>query len=279
MSESARGRTADTYETALSEIAPNASRLKRGYNSRLGRALLAAVNLHLLLVGVYWIATYATAETALENEGDIVIEGIYVDPKIRDLPDAPPARGPETAPPVAPGTPTPVPDAVAEPDATVRTQEELAAPGIGPVGPPSTGANGDGTGPPERLVAPILDGPGDPPTPPVREDEPVAETPDAPEVFDYVEQEPELIGGIGALQAGIEYPEFERRVGVAGRVIVRFVVDEAGIPSDVEVVRRVSPGLDAAAVRAVERARFTPGVQNGRTVRVRVTLPVVFRLQ
>ena len=280
MSESARGRTADTYEAALSQIAPNASRLKRGYNRNLGRALLAAVNLHLLLLAGYWIATYATATPAPENEGEVVIKGIYVDPPLENAPDEPvtgglPPSGPDA------GTPTPVPDVLAEPDATVETQEQLAEPGLGDAGQPSTDRDGTGEtgGAPNLLVPPVVQDPVEPTSEPPTRIEETVETPPAAEVLSFSEVSPELIGGMGAFQAGIEYPEFERRVGTSGRVIVRFVVDEAGLPSQIEVVRSVSPGLDRAAVRAVEGARFTPGRQNGRAVKVRFTLPVSFRIQ
>ena len=88
-----------------------------------------------------------------------------------------------------------------------------------------------------------------------------------------------MIGGVERLQAGIDYPRFDRDAGIAGQVVVQFVVSETGVPSDIVVVRSVSPGLDRAAVDAVQRARFEPGRQNGRAVRVRFTLPVTFRLR
>ena len=51
------------------------------------------------------------------------------------------------------------------------------------------------------------------------------------------------------------------------------------MPSRLEVVRSVSAGLDRAATDAVAQARFTPGIQNGRPVRVRMTLPVRFTIR
>ena len=105
----------------------------------------------------------------------------------------------------------------------------------------------------------------------------VAEGPGPGDILDFSEVQPVLIGGIERLQAGIEYPDFERRNGIEGRVIVSFVVDGDGVPWDVAVARGVSLGLDEAAVEAVRAARFTPGEQNGRPVAVRFTLPVTFR--
>lgn len=104
----------------------------------------------------------------------------------------------------------------------------------------------------------------------------IAQAPDS--TLDVVDVQPVLIGGLEALQRGIVYPEADRRAGTQGRVIVRFIVDPAGVPAHVEVVRGVSPGLDSVSVAAVERARFTPGTQDGRPVSVRFTLPVSFRI-
>jgi protein TonB len=87
---------------------------------------------------------------------------------------------------------------------------------------------------------------------------------------------PELIGGLASIQP--TYPEMERRAGIEGRVFLQFVVNEDGSVTEVTVTRGVSPGLDRAAVEAVQRARFRPGMQRGRAVRVRFSLPVNFRL-
>jgi protein TonB len=88
---------------------------------------------------------------------------------------------------------------------------------------------------------------------------------------------PELIGGLESIRP--TYPEMERRAGVEGRVFLQFVVNGDGTVSDITVTRGVSPGLDAAAVQAVRtQARFRPGMQRGRPVRVQFSLPINFRL-
>lgn len=112
--------------------------------------------------------------------------------------------------------------------------------------------------------------PPPPPTPPPYEDD---------EVFDFAETQPEIIGGMEALQAAVSYPDEARTSGIEGRVVLQFVVSETGQPTQVQVVRPVSPLLDAAAVEAVRATRFTPGKTRGRPVRVRMTIPITFRLQ
>ena len=104
----------------------------------------------------------------------------------------------------------------------------------------------------------------------------VAQTP--PDTLDFSEVSAQLIGGIETLQRGIEYPAADRDAGTEGRVIVRFVVQKDGVPTAIEVVRSVSPGLDSASVAAVRAARFVPGTQGGTPVNVRQTLPVSFRI-
>jgi protein TonB len=98
-----------------------------------------------------------------------------------------------------------------------------------------------------------------------------------PDVFVAVEHMPELIGGLASIQP--VYPDMERRVGIEGRVVVQFVVNEDGAVSDIVVMRGVNAGLDRAAVEAVRRARFLPGIQAGRPVKVRLALPINFRLK
>ena len=98
------------------------------------------------------------------------------------------------------------------------------------------------------------------------------------EVFEVVEEMPQPIGGIAAVQERIEYPDLARREGVEGRVFVQFVVNAEGQPEDIRVVRGIGSGADEAAVAAVARSPFTPGRQGGEIVKVRMSLPITFRL-
>lgn len=103
-------------------------------------------------------------------------------------------------------------------------------------------------------------------------------------VFDVVEEMPHFPGGPAALQAFLssntKYPVVAQENGVQGRVIVSFVVERDGSITDVRVVRSVDPSLDREATRVVKSMpRWSPGKQNGSAVRVKYTVPVVFRLQ
>ena len=106
----------------------------------------------------------------------------------------------------------------------------------------------------------------------------------ASKVFDVVEEMPSFPGGQGALMSylasNIKYPVVAQENGVQGRVIVSFVVERDGSISDVRVARSVDPSLDREAQRVVKSMpRWKPGKQNGSAVRVKYTVPVVFRLQ
>lgn len=102
-------------------------------------------------------------------------------------------------------------------------------------------------------------------------------------VYDKVEQMPEYPGGMPAmiefLQTNIKYPEDAVKQKVEGRVMVQFVVETDGSISDVHVAKQVFPSLDAEAIRVVQvMPKWVPGRENGKVVRVKYNLPIVFRM-
>lgn len=118
-----------------------------------------------------------------------------------------------------------------------------------------------------------LDGPMDLPPPPPPSDEGVED-----QVFVVVEQPPVLIGGIQSVQKRIVYPEVARAAGIEGRVILKFIVDEEGNIVNPTVIRGIGGGCDEAALIALEGAKFRPGMQRGRPVKVSYSLPISFKL-
>lgn len=99
------------------------------------------------------------------------------------------------------------------------------------------------------------------------------------EVFVIAEVMPELIGGLRSIQNNIRYPEIAKRAGVEGKVFLQFVVTETGEIEDPVVTRGIGAGCDEAAVEALLKSRFIPGKQRGKAVRVKMSLPVTFRLR
>lgn len=98
------------------------------------------------------------------------------------------------------------------------------------------------------------------------------------EIIQFVENPPQLIGGLEGLMQEIRYPEAAKAEGIEGTVFVQFVVDETGNVIDERVLRSLSPEIDAEALRVIRQARFEPGTQRGEPVKVRFSLPIKFKL-
>lgn len=104
------------------------------------------------------------------------------------------------------------------------------------------------------------------------------------EVFMVAEQMPEFPGGMKELlkflQNNLKYPENAMKNNVQGRVIVQFVVEKDGTLTEFKVARSVDPDLDAEALRVLQiMPKWKPGMQRGKIVRVKFTVPVSFKLQ
>lgn len=157
-----------------------------------------------------------------------------------------------------------------KPDEELKTQDELMSTKTA-IGTFDVKGNDDANGEVLKAKEVIAE-----PEPPKHEEE--------NKVFDIVEQQPLFPGGPAALMKYLsentKYPVVAQENGVQGRVTVQFVVEKDGSISDVHVLRGVDPSLDKEAVRVVKSMpRWTPGKQNGITVRVNYRVPVLFRLQ
>lgn len=157
-----------------------------------------------------------------------------------------------------------------KPDEELKTQDELMSTKTA-IGTFDVTGNDDANGEILKAKDVIAE-----PEPPKHEEE--------NKVFDIVEQQPLFPGGPAALMKYLsentKYPVVAQENGVQGRVTVQFVVEKDGSISDVHVLRGVDPSLDKEAVRVVKSMpRWTPGKQNGITVRVNYRVPVLFRLQ
>ncbi len=116
-----------------------------------------------------------------------------------------------------------------------------------------------------------------PPPPPPKEEAPAAE--EEAEIFVVVEEMPEIIGGTARIYKFLEYPDIARKAGMEGLVVVQIVVEPDGRPANPVVARSAGDVLDKAAVEAVMKLRFKPGKQRGVPVRVRMAIPIRFRLR
>lgn len=104
------------------------------------------------------------------------------------------------------------------------------------------------------------------------------------DIIDIPDEDAEFIGGYVKMQefigAHIDYPEISIVNGDSGRVGVVFVVEKDGSISNISISKHVSPELDKEAIRIVKSfPNWKPAMTEGRIVRTRVHLPIVFRLK
>ena len=108
--------------------------------------------------------------------------------------------------------------------------------------------------------------------------------PDENGVYQVCEEMPEFPGGMQEcmkwLGKNIKYPTEAIEKGIQGRVILQMVVEKDGSITNAKVVRSVDPLLDKEALRVINLSpKWTPAKHKGEAVKVRYTLPVMFRLQ
>lgn len=101
--------------------------------------------------------------------------------------------------------------------------------------------------------------------------------------YTQVEAQAEFPGGLqklyNYLSKNINYPSRAKRLGVQGRVFVKFLVDKDGTVYNVEVFKGVSEELDAEAIRVVKKMpKWSPGTQRGIPVKSQFVLPIAFNL-
>ena len=104
------------------------------------------------------------------------------------------------------------------------------------------------------------------------------------QVFTVVEKMPSFPGGDAELlkyiATNIKYPKESQDNGEQGRVIYSFIVGRDGSVNNPEVLRGVTPLLNEEAVRVINTMpRWNPGMQRGKAVAVKYTVPITFRLK
>lgn len=101
--------------------------------------------------------------------------------------------------------------------------------------------------------------------------------------YDYVDEQPLFPGGEHGLTTYInrtrEYPYSAYENKIEGRVLCSFVINEDGSVSDIRIVRGVEDSLNQESVRIIQKMpKWEPGREQGRPVKVRYVIPIVFRL-
>lgn len=97
-------------------------------------------------------------------------------------------------------------------------------------------------------------------------------------VYEAVEEDAEFLGGKSPsvwVSENFVLPD-KLKKSEYGKMIIRFVVEIDGSVSNVKVVRGLSPRVDKAAIDMMSKMpKWKPGMNNGKFVRSRFTIPIL----
>ena len=234
--------------------------LRRNYNKRVTLILGGMILFSFVLLGVKKLA---------DRPKEIIKEEIL---KVEQIDLTPPPPAEELPPPPPPPPPPPMVEMVkftppvikddAVEEEPQKLQEEVKETQVGVK---------DQEG--EQIIAPpsVDVGPGEPA---------------APEIFTIVEENAEFPGGLAAMmkyiQQNVQYPAMAREAGISGKCFLKFVVNETGNISNVEVLKGVPgcPDCDKEAIRVVKSMpKWKPAKMTGRAVKCYFNLPFSFKIQ
>jgi len=231
-----------------------ADELKRVARRYLTWAVAGAGLLHVLVAGGWWMATHFGHEEPPTRTVRVLKYSELGPPPSISSASAPAAIA--VALPTAPvqpkvGVPVPVPDEEANPEQTIPTQEELAAP-VADTGD----AAGTGT-----VIEPDLD---------VGSIAVEAPPPD----FVPFEKEPTIVRRVEP-----PYPDAAKQAGIEGSVFAKLWIDKEGKVKDVVILKSPSEIFNPAVVEAAMQWVFTPAVMNSGPVAVWFPVRFTFNLQ
>ena len=124
----------------------------------------------------------------------------------------------------------------------------------------------------------VIEEPGPVITDPVIADAPMAK------IGETVDQMPSFPGGenkmLEYLESNLRYPVLAEENGIQGRVVVSFIIEKDGSINDVKVEKHIEKVFDKESVRLVKNMpKWNPGKKDGKPVRVRHSIPIMFRLK
>lgn len=235
--------------------------LRTNYNRRVAIIVGGMIAFSLVLLGVKKFADRPEEEVVQET---IKVEQIDLTPPppLEEQPPPPPPPPPPPMVEMVKFTPPVIKDDAVE-EEPQKLQEEVKETQVG-----TKDQEGE-----KDIVAPPTEvaGPGEPA---------------APEIFTIVEENAEFPGGLAEMakfiQKNLQYPAMAREAGISGKCFLKFVVNEDGDISNVEVLRGVSgcPDCDREAIRVVKAMpKWKPAKMTGRSVKCYFNLPISFKIQ
>lgn len=246
--------------------------LRKTYNRRLTFALVGMVVLcALLFLGYILASTISTDDDKAIVVQDVQLEELKQEEK-KEQPPPPPPKPPDP-PKVEMAKFTPpkiVKDEEVKEEEKPPEVEKLEETKIGTI-------NQEGVKDEGIVAPPVADEGKGVVEAPKKEEE------DWDKTFTKVEIESEYPGGAAAWQRylikTLRYPQEAQDNEIQGTVVVQFIVDKAGVVSEVEAISGPKELRDEA-VRVIKKSgQWTPAVQNGRQVKSYKKQPIVFRLE
>jgi protein TonB len=246
--------------------------LRKTYNRRLIIALIGmAVFCALLFLGYFLANTITAGEDKAIVVQDVQLEELKQEEK-KELPPPPPPKPPD---------PPKVEMAKFTPPKIVKDEEvkeEEKPPEIEKLEDTKIGTINQEGVKDEGIVAPPVSDEGKGVV-----EAPKKEEEDWDKTFTKVEIESEYPGGAAAWQRylikTLRYPQEAQDNEIQGTVVVQFIVDKAGMVSDVEAISGPKELREEAARVIKKSGQWTPAVQNGRQVKSYKKQPIQFRLE
>jgi protein TonB len=89
---------------------------------------------------------------------------------------------------------------------------------------------------------------------------------------------PQPVDGLEDISSRLKYPKVAVEKGIEGKVYVLAYVNEFGDVEKTQVIKGIGGGCDEEALRVVKETKFIPGMHNGKNVKVRISVPIIFQL-
>ncbi len=261
------GWSGESYETRNTVVFEGrnteygAHELRTNYNRRVMFILAGMIIFSFMLLGVKKFVDRPKEEI----KETLKVEQIDLTPPppIEDVPPPPPPPPPPPMVEMVKFTPPVIKDDAVE-EEPQKLQEEVKETQVGE-------KNQEG----EEIIAPPTENTG-------------PAEPSQPEIFTIVEEQAEFPGGIAELgkflKKNIEpnYPAMARENGISGKCFLKFVVNEDGSITNVEILKGV-PGCqdcDKLAVQTVKNMpKWKPAKMTGKSVKCYFNLPINFKIQ
>lgn len=95
----------------------------------------------------------------------------------------------------------------------------------------------------------------------------------------FAEVMPEPVGGMAELIKQVKYPEIAKKAGLEGKVFAMAYIDEKGNVNDVKIIKGIGGGCDEEVISVLKKAKFKPGQNKGTNVKVKMSVPFVFKIK